>query len=102
MKKLWYWVAGGIILLLAILAGNKVGRYRKRARKANDAADAFDAAEGEAAIAEARVAHAKAKEAQARAGTARAVATRRIQQLKGKDENMAAIAERFNKRVRNR
>lgn len=101
MKKLGYWIAGAFILALAILAGSKAGRYKKRARDAYDAADALDAAETEREIGKAKIHRAKANEAQARARTARVVATERINKLKENNEGMADIAKRFNKRVRN-
>lgn len=101
MMKVLRWATGAMILALAILAGLRTARNLKRARKANDAADALDATLTDEAIGQAKVQRAKAREAQARASTARIKAANRIKALKAKDENMADIAKRFNKRVRN-
>lgn len=105
--KFWTWfkglglvaIAGAIVTaILMVLGGAKVGRQERRADRAEKQAEALAHDRTKQGIEKAAKLNTAAKKHKDKAATIRKKTEARLQELGDKDETMADIADRFNKR----
>lgn len=105
--KVWTWlkslswivIAGGILTaVLMVLGGAKAGRLQRRATKAEDQVTAMAHDKTKKGIAKAAKLQKAADKHKEKATATRQRTEARLEELGEKDETLADIADRFNKR----